>query len=343
MTAVSIIPKFFKSVQLDDKKKCLENQIARQREIPASFVAGLPLRPYCTNSLKHGLVIRPREQAVRKPYLEVNPPKMVHWLVFDIDRDNAAFAWQDTFGLKAPHLAIINPANGHCHLWYKLASPVCRSEAGHLKPLEYLAAIQRTYTSLLGADPGYAGLVTKNPLHPAHGLLVFRPLSRPYTLAELASNVDLLPSPRKSEVVQGLGRNCTVFDTVREWAYKAIKDYWRPGGLSEWKKALKIESDAINGTFPQPLPESEIRSIAESIASWTWKRITPQGRQALIARTHTPEAQAERGRKSGQSRKQARAEDRAKAREMAKQGLSQKLIAETFGVTQSAVSKWLQC
>jgi hypothetical protein len=275
--------------------------------------------------------------------LEINPPSLVSWLVFDIDRDNAAFAWQDVFGLKAPHLAIINQDTGHAHLWYKLASPVCRSNAGRIKPLEYLAAIQRTYTSLLGADPGYAGLVTKNPLHPAHGLLIFRPLSKPYALSELASNVDLLPKPRKSEVVQGLGRNCTVFDTVREWAYKAISGYWRPDGISHWKKALRSECKAINQTFQKPLPESEIRAISDSIASWTWKRMTPQGRQALIARTHTPEAQAERGRKSGQARKQARAEDRAKAREMAKQGLSQKLIAETFGVTQSAVSKWLQC
>jgi hypothetical protein len=342
MTAVSSIPKFFKSVQLDDKKACLANQLKRQREIPPSFVAGLPLRPYCTNSLKHGLVIRPREQAVRKPYLEINPPSLVSWLVFDIDRDNAAFAWQDVFGLKAPHLAIINQDTGHAHLWYKLASPVCRSNAGRIKPLEYLAAIQRTYTSLLGADPGYAGLVTKNPLHPAHGLLIFRPLSKPYSLSELASNVDLLPKPRKSEVVQGLGRNCTVFDTVRKWAYKAISGYWSPDGISHWKKALRSECKAINQTFPKPLPESEIRAISDSIASWTWKRMTPQGRQALIARTHTPEAQAERGRKSGQARKQARAEDRAKARLMKESGKTVREIAETLGVHYSTVSRWCE-
>jgi hypothetical protein len=274
--------------------------------------------------------------------LEINPPSLVSWLVFDIDRDNAAFAWQDAIGLKAPHLAIINQENGHAHLWYKLASPVCRSEAGRLKPLEYLAAIQRTYTSLLGADPGYAGLVTKNPLHPAHGLLIFRPLSKPYSLSELASNVDLLPKPRKSEVVQGLGRNCTVFDTVRQWAYKAISGYWRPDGISDWKKALRSECEAINSTFPQPLPVSEIRSISESIASWTWKRITPANQPAYIARTHTPEAQAERGRRSGQKRREATEDKRASARLLKANGKTVREIAETIGVHYSTVSRWCE-
>jgi hypothetical protein len=340
MTAVSSIPKFFKSVQLDDKKKCFENQLARQREIPPSFVAGLPLRPYCTNSLKHGLVIRPREQAVRKPYLEINPPKMVHWLIFDIDKDNGAFAWQDFPGLKAPNFAVVNPKNGHAHLYYKLSVPVCKTEAARIKPLQYLSAVEYTYSKALEADRGYAGLIAKNPLHPAHSLILFRPLSKPYSLSELASNVDLETKPKR-EVSTGLGRNVDLFESARIFAYKAIRSFWKPGGYPEWEKALKMHCEALN-TFPVPLPESEIRATAKSIASWTWKRITPQGRQALIARTHTPEAQAERGRKSGQARKQARAEDRAKARLMKESGKTVREIAETLGVHYSTVSRWCE-
>lgn len=333
MTATNSIPKFFKSVQLDDKKACLSNQISRQRHIPPSFLEGLPLRPYCTNNLKHGLAIRPRQTAVKKPYIEINPPALVSWLVFDIDRDNAAFAWQDVFGLKAPHLAIINQSTGHAHLWYKLSVPVCRSEAGHLKPLEYLAAIQRTYTSLLGADPGFAGLISKNPLHPAHGLIIFRPLSKPYALAELAANVDLLPKPRKSEVVHGLGRNCTVFEEARNWAYVAIRSFWRPGGLPAWKEAVMAQSDAINEVFAQPLPVSEIRSISESIAGWTWKHTTPSGFHS---------SQKAKGIRSGIARRSAKAGDREKANELATQGLSQKVIAETMKVNTRTIRRWLQ-
>ena len=38
--------------------------------------------------------------------------------------------------------------------------------AARLKPLRYAAAVQRGMCAALGADRGYAGLVTKNPLHP---------------------------------------------------------------------------------------------------------------------------------------------------------------------------------
>jgi len=331
--SISSIVSFSPSRNLDNRTACSKEQIARQRHITQAIIESFPLRPYCTSNLKHGLVIRPRTQALRKPYVEFNPPAMASWLVFDIDRDNGAFAWEDDPCVKPPHLAVVNQQNGHAHLWYRLLSPVCRSEAGHLKPLEYLAAIERTYANLLGADQGYAGLVSKNPLHPVHGLIVFRPLTKPYTLQELASNVDLLPKPRKTEIVHGLGRNESCFDTVRQWAYSAIRSYWKPGGLEDWKQAVRLECEKSNA-FPIPLPTSEIRSIGESIARWTWKHTTPTGFQ---------ESQKSKGKRSGEVRRQTRAEDMERAKELAKQGVSQKVIAETFGVTQSTVSRWLQC
>jgi DNA-binding NarL/FixJ family response regulator len=39
-------------------------------------------------------------------------------------------------------------------------------------------------------------------------------------------------------------------------------------------------------------------STAKSVGTWTWRNITPAGLQALIERTHTPERQAERGKKA---------------------------------------------
>lgn len=341
--SIPSIVSYSPSRNLSDKTKCSKEQIARQRYITPAIIESFPLKPYCTNNLKHGLVIRPRSQALRKPYIEVNPPALVRWLVFDIDRDNGAFAWEDDPGVKPPHLSIVNQETGRAHLWYELLAPVCRSEAGHLKPLEYLAAIQRTYTHLLGADPGYAGLVTKNPLHPSHGLIVFRPLSKPYSLSDLAANVDLLPKPRKPEVVQGFGRNVSCFDTVREWAYKAISGYWRPNGLTTWKEAVRAQAEAVNHTFPQPLPISEIRSIAESIAKWTWKRITPGNREQkeYIARTHTPEMQSERGKRSGEVRRQNSEDRRASARLMRSAGKTIREIAETLAVPRSTVGEWV--
>jgi len=325
MTDTAIIPKFFPAVKLTNQKKCLANQLERQREITPSFVSELPKRPYCTNSLKHGLVIRPRDSAILKPYIEINPPKMVHWLIFDIDRDNGAFAWQDAFGLKAPNFAVVNPKNGHAHLYYKLSVPVCKTEAAHIKPLQYLSAVEYTYSKALEADRGYAGLIAKNPL------LGFRSLSKPYSLSELASNVDLETKPKR-EVSTGLGRNVDLFENTRKWAYKAVRSFWRPGGYPEWEKALKTHCEALN-TFSVPLPESEIRATAKSIASWTWKHTTPVGFH---------ESQAAKGRRSGQKRREMSEDKRASARILKASGKTVREIAETLGVHYSTVSRWCE-
>lgn len=328
MTDTAIIPKFFPAVKLTNRKKCLANQLERQREITPSFVSELPKRPYCTNNLKHGLVIRPRESAILKPYIEINPPKMVHWLIFDIDRDNGSFAWEDFPGLKAPNFAVVNPKNGHAHLYYKLSIPVCRSEMAHVKPLKYLSSMEYTYSNCLGADKAYTGLIAKNPLHPAHSLILFRPLSKPYTMRELALNVDLETRPKK--VSTGIGRNVDLFESARIFAYKAIRTFWKPGGYSAWEKAVKTHCNAIN-TFSSPLPESEVRAISKSIASWTWKRITPGGFHS---------EQAERGRRSGQKRREATEDKRASARLLKANGKTVREIAETLGVSVRTVQYW---
>lgn len=59
-----------------------------------------------------------------------------------------------------------------------------------------------------------------------------------------------------------LGRNCTVFDSVRFWCYpKNEKDY-----------ALILErAYLVNGLLATPLPASEVQSIAKSIAAYMLK------------------------------------------------------------------------
>jgi hypothetical protein len=99
------------------------------------------------------------------------------------------------------------------------------------------------------------------------------------------------------------------------------------------------------------LPESEVTSTAKSVGKWTWRNITPTGLQALIERTHTPELQAERGRKatnqaqiaalggiaSGQSRKLSREQERATARLLRARGYTQQQIADEIGVPYTCI------
>ena len=141
-----------------------------------------------------------------------------------------------------------------------------------------------------------------------------------------------------------------MFDTGRFWAYGAVREYWAPNGLGQWSKAVLERLQAINGEFPQPLPFAEVKATAKSISGWTWQRMTPAGLQDLIERTHTPEQQAERGRKatnqaeagvaSGQVRKLSSEQDRATARLMRAQGLSIQAIADALGVSLRTVKYW---
>jgi hypothetical protein len=101
----------------------------------------LPRRPYCSDNLAHGLIIRSADQAVGKPYLQINSPVLRHWLVFDVDREYGAFSWEWA-NLPAPNWSAINLDNGHAHLAYLLTTPVVTSAAGHEKPLRFAAAVE---------------------------------------------------------------------------------------------------------------------------------------------------------------------------------------------------------
>ncbi len=130
----------------------------------AAFVERLPRRPYCTDDPARGLLIRPQATALAYRHIQHNPPPHVACLVFDVDRADAYHAWLDA-GLPAPNWVCLNVRNGHAHYGYLLASPVARTSAAKQKPLRYLAAIEHVLAKRLGADMGYSGLITKNPVH----------------------------------------------------------------------------------------------------------------------------------------------------------------------------------
>jgi hypothetical protein len=321
------------------------------------FVDHLPARPYCTNDLTAGLQIRPKATALQRVYLQPNGPGMVWAMVYDVDRrvvdpHRLAPVWEDA-GMPEPNFATINRTNGRGHLVYMLEAGVCKTSAAKLKPLRYAAAVQKAMCTALGADPGYAGLVTKNPLH--NRWQTWEIHGQGFTLGELAEYLDLNAANAKeyrvTGEIHGLGRNVTMFDDGREWAYSAIRDFWAPNGLSRWSVAVLERLEAINGLFLNPLPFAEVKATAKSISKWTYTHITPDGLQDLIERTHRPEKQAERGRKatnqanagiaSGEVRRLSREQERATARLMRAQGMTQQAIAAKLGVSQPTICDWL--
>lgn len=141
-------------------------------------------------------------------------------------------------------------------------------------PLRYLNAVEAAFRASLQADDGFSGLITKNPAHPLWRTLQGRNLA--YDLAELADWVDLSkfkadPGVRVAEV--GLGRNVTVFDFVRLWSYKKVRQFkGQQGGFVHWQKAVYDRCMARNSDFTRPMDSREIYHIARSISKWAWQR-----------------------------------------------------------------------
>lgn len=235
----------------------------------ALFRERIPAKPYCTNDPARGLRVLPADIATRYRHIQPNGPMMCGWLVFDLDFAGAAFAWDDN-GLPVPTITAINPANSHAHLFYGLESPVALSDAAHDAPIRYAAAVQAAFRSKLGADPGYAGLIAKNPLCPDWKVI---PVGKIYELGELAEYVHL-PKSRPSAQQTGLGRNCTLFDELRAWAYRNVLVEKRNGAdFAYWLAVTTAQASRLN-SFSVPLAGDEMHSIAKSVAKWTWSNFT---------------------------------------------------------------------
>ncbi len=301
----------------------------------------LPRRPYCADDLAHGVRVRGLAQALTKPYIQANPPWMRVWMMLDVDHSDAALRWERA-GLAAPSFMTRNRQNGHAHVVYGLAAPVLtNSPDARQAPLRYLCSIEHAYRAALEADPGFSGLITKNPLHP-----LWETLRGPegfYTLGQLAAFVDLpkhMPKRKPEEV--GLGRNVTVFDWLRLHAYRHIRTY--KGDVRNfvlWQSHLNLKGLERNGEFAHPMDPKEVWHIAKSVARWTWRRFDLAASDARFS-----SLQATRGRAggiaSGEARAAASEDRRASARLMRARGMTQAAIAAALGVHVNSVANWLR-
>ncbi|MCA6722196.1 replication initiation protein [Vibrio sp. 1409] len=224
----------------------------------------LPYKAYCSSD-KTASLIRNQKHAVCFPYIQINSPIQCAWLVFDCDHTDTLI--YERAGLPMPNYIAVSPDSGKFHMAYAI-SPVYTSENARAKPLAYLAAIQRTYTELLQADKGYAGLMTKNPLHNDWRVIVLHYAQ--YDLGDLEDAVrgPLLPKPAKG-CTSGYGRNCDLFDELRYYAYAHVKN---ATSNDSWFEHLLSVAESINAGFVPPMSYPEVRGIAKSVSKWTWQR-----------------------------------------------------------------------
>lgn len=299
------------------------------------FAQSLPYRPYVSNDLEHyGLRIVSRGQADLFKYIQHNPPAMVHWLVFDCDYPGA-LAKVAADGLPLPNFVATNPVNGHSHLFYGLADPVCVSEAASRKPAFLLRRIEFQMCEQLGADIDYQGFISKNLLNEHWHVQVVR--EHLWKLLDFQEYLTLPKRLPKRADNSGLGRNVTLFNETRRAAYDAVLGYRLTGNKDAFRKYIQGVASAKNLGFPIPLYAAEVRSIVKSVVNWTWSKYTKH-----IDTEAFSKRQAARGKLGGLAKGRANVEKRSKALEMASTGMSQREIAADLGVDKMTVNRWLK-
>ncbi len=239
-----------------------------------------PYLPRCSDD-KTATRIRPREYAIRYPYMQVNRPGLVSWLIFDLDHANAMI-WDDA-GLPAPNLIVRNRATGNSHLYYAI-SPVCTTEHARPKPISFMKAVYAAFAARLNADTDFhSGPVAKTPGHP--WWLTQELHNQVYELGELADYVDLVvastwgKSPQLDEVSHS--RHCTLFEHLRYYAYSIVKGERECGSFSSFTRKLEAYAHNRNSFhklgFMENLAQSSLRAAVKSVARWTWDRYTGSG------------------------------------------------------------------
>ena len=260
-----------------------------------TFSQRLPKKPYYTDDLATGLRIVAKATAQKARYIQPNGATHRYYLVFDVDRSGAAIDWTDRKA-PAPNITVMNRENGHAHLIYCLETSIRTAPDASLKPLKYAAAVERALCHALDADVRYSGLICKNPLNAHWQVAVWEENS--YTLDWLADCLDMNASEARSvDYSYGLGRNCQLFEKTRQWAYRAIRQSYPD--YPQWLEAATQRVEAYNLQLTTPLSPAECATIGKSVAKWTYQRFTEKGWLDWVAKTHTPEIQAVRGRKGG--------------------------------------------
>ena len=242
-----------------------------QKEYSRSdFINQIISRPFCTDDFKRDGIYRTnKRRALNSVYIEHNNDSFINSIVFDIDSDTAAIAWQDA-DIPKPNFITQNPANGHAHLFYALSSPVCITENARRKPQKLLKGVIEGLTERLGADPCYTGKITKNPLNPRwRTFWNEQPRFELNYLCEfIDTNKRVKKEVRKSIVAEG--RNTALFDNLRFYAYSIIFKYQKNDDFCGFMSALEEEAEHINDSFEDQLGFKEINHTIRSISSWVW-------------------------------------------------------------------------
>ena len=247
----------------------------------------------------------PADRAWRYPLVELSRTGNSYAaLGLDLDGRECILAFYDAVyagKLPWPSFVVERCVSGNLQAHYCLARPVHRSDAARSGPLAFLAWVSEYFVHAAGADPGYVGVLARNPLVSAHRdrraldgrCRTVWGRREPYSLREL-SNVIPLGWRRPSVVLSPIGRNVTLFRTLmRESGKPSNRD------LPLMPLALAV-ADALREFVPadHPFTYSEVCACVSSV-----ERIQRRNHASGQSAANFSRIQASRGRRSGAVRR----------------------------------------
>jgi len=251
------------------------------------FEARLPERPYCSGS-KSFAFIRPRDEAKKLPYIQVNYPG-INYLCFDCDYDGSAFQAEEA-DIPGPTISVVNRDNGHSHLFYQVLDPIPRYHSDKTKLL--LDDVIFAYNLMLRADTCLTAKkqLVKNALSPRWEVMEGY---KPFTLSELAEYIpenlrwvsksfekqqETLTVKPFDETLDPGSRNDSLFRSARFYAYSVVNEHGSYESLFNevLDHICRLNDEEIPEYFALknekdgPLRINELSRIARSIAGFTW-------------------------------------------------------------------------
>lgn len=246
------------------------------RETAKRFLENLPEYPRWGTDKRAEKPIHKFEALKHGNYIQL-PTQKSNYIAIDIDYAEAGAAWI-VEGLPCPTIIIVNPNNGHAHYLYELRNPVYFPLLNPTikiswKSINYFRAVQKGLSKTLAADLGFTGYLIKNPFSPNWCTFWHK---FQYDLDELSKQI-FLPDVYNLRIDENdaiYGRHMTIFHTCRKKAYQLVKECETFDEF--YDKIMKLtfnfyEQNIKNITADHPFSENEVKSIAVSISSWTWK------------------------------------------------------------------------
>ena len=272
------------------------------------------------------------------PSLELRAANSYTCLILDLDGWGSYERAERTVRrtkVGALNWAVENKRTGGVHGVWTLAAPVHRADMALAAPLKRYGRVSEYYAAALGADAGYTGVLTHNPMEDAQlpGFETHWLRREPYTLDELAGFIPFgWRRPKVSRTA--VGRNCDVFAHCMRWA----------GAPENLGAPVLGEAHRCNDGLDVPLDPPEVGGISRSVERYRRKWIK-QGRfwgPGNCTYDHSSEAQAKRGKRSGQARRQrTRGRDQAIVQAWLC-GASMRSLSRLHGIARTAIRNILQ-